>query len=272
MIQRHRGYNGWISRLQKYDLRLEHIPRKDLVIADTLSRAPLQSVTITTMEQTPKQATLAVLVTASSNVLDRIRRATIEDERLQTVNAYCRNGWPPSRRRLSQELQPYWGCHDQLYFEQGLLCRGMRLVIPDKYRKYAFDKLHVGYCGMTACKSRARESLYWPNMTQNIEQMVCECQSFQRPNSEEPLLKVPLSSLPRQKLGIDFFHVSGQRYLIVIDCFSKYVELQLMNTTNSQAVVKALKKVYARFGIPFEFVTDNGPPFDSEAFAQFNQD
>ncbi|XP_064469915.1 uncharacterized protein K02A2.6-like [Ornithodoros turicata] len=194
---------------------------------------------------------------------------------MQTVIAYCRNGWPPSRRHLRQELQPYCDCHDELHFEQGLLCRGMRLVIPDKYRKYALDKLHVGHRGMTACKSRARESLYWPNMTQNIEQMVRECntcQSFQRASSDEPLLKVPLPCLPWQKLGIDFFHVSGQTYLLVIDYFSKYVELQLMNTTPSQAVVKALKKIYARFGIPFDVATHNGPPFDSEAFAQFNKD
>ncbi|XP_064469795.1 uncharacterized protein LOC135384527 [Ornithodoros turicata] len=122
------GYNGW----QKYDLRLEYVPGKDFVIADTLSRAPLQSVTITTVEQTSKQATLALLVTASSGVLDMIRHATIEDEHLQTIIAYCCNGWPPSRRHLSRELQPYWDCQDELHFEQGLLFRGMRLVIPDK--------------------------------------------------------------------------------------------------------------------------------------------
>ncbi|XP_064479027.1 uncharacterized protein K02A2.6-like [Ornithodoros turicata] len=112
-------------------------------------------------------------------------------------------------------------------------------------------------------------------MTQNIEQMIRECntcQRFQRANSIEPLLKVPLPSLPWQKLGIDFFHFSGQTYPFVIDYFSKYVEIQLMNTTTSHAVVKAPKKIYAQFGIPFEVVTDNGPPLDSEAFAQFSKD
>ena len=42
--------------------------------------------------------------------------------------------------------------------------------------------------------------------------------------------------------------------------------------TNDNAVITVFKNCYARFGIPDELITDQGPPFNSIAFRNFNKE
>ena len=42
-----------------------------------------------------------------------------------------------------------------------------------------------------------------------------------------------------------------------------------MYKTTSQAVIEKLKKIFSRFGIPQNFVSDNGPQYASQDFTMF---
>ena len=61
----------------------------------------------------------------------------------------------------------------------------------------------------------------------------------------------------------------GTTYLVIIDYLSRYLDVILLTTTTSVAVVKHLHRVFAMHGFPDTIVTDNGPQFESEAFATF---
>ncbi|GBN97875.1 Transposon Tf2-8 polyprotein [Araneus ventricosus] len=60
-----------------------------------------------------------------------------------------------------------------------------------------------------------------------------------------------------------------ETYLLIVDYFSKYIELQHLHHTTASSVINALKTCFARFRIPEEIVADNGPPFDSKEFIEF---
>lgn len=45
----------------------------------------------------------------------------------------------------------------------------------------------------------------------------------------------------------------------MVDYFSKYPEIMKMNSKNSTSVIKALKEIYARHGIPETMIADNMP-------------
>ena len=52
-------------------------------------------------------------------------------------------------------------------------------------------------------------------------------------------------------------------YLIVIDSYSRYVEVAATTkTTKSSEVITALKSIFARHGIPEQLRSDNGPQYD----------
>ena len=85
-------------RLMKYNVLAEHLAGKTLVVADTLSRAPIN-------HQGPEVENLQSDVTAyvdfieknwpaTHRKLDDIRRATATDTELQRVRQYIQEGWP----------------------------------------------------------------------------------------------------------------------------------------------------------------------------------
>lgn len=61
--------------------------------------------------------------------------------------------------------------------------------------------------------------------------------------------------LPWHKLGITFFYYNNKTYLLVVDYFSKYIEVTLLkNGSNARVVISQLKTIFARFGIPLELI------------------
>lgn len=116
--------------------------------------------------------------------------------------------------------------------------------------------------GIEKCKLRARECLYWPGMSNDIENIVTNCEAcakYQKVNRKEPLKPRLVPEAPWQVLGTDLLYLNGNNYLIIIDYFSKYVELSLLKSTTSKTVIQALKSTFARYGIPLLLVSDNGP-------------
>ena len=84
------------------------------------------------------------------------------------------------------------------------------------------------------------------------------------------LLQSTLPHRPWQKVASDLFYFNNCIYLIVIDYFSRWVELALLNrrsTTND--IVPHLKSIFAKFGIPEEVLSDGSPQFSSFAFQNF---
>ena len=77
---------------------------------------------------------------------------------------------------------------------------------------------------------------------------------------------------PWQKLGVDFFDHSGQKYMAVVDYFSKFPYLYEIKYTNTQHTFNHLKKIFSIESSPVILMPDNGPPFNSSEFAQFTQE
>lgn len=74
---------------------------------------------------------------------------------------------------------------------------------------------------------------------------------------------------PWQKLGCDLFEVNQKSYLITVDYYSDFFEVDRLNTKTGKDVINKLKTHIARQGIPDTLVTDNGPPFNSKEFKEF---
>ena len=60
-------------------------------------------------------------------------------------------------------------------------------------------------------------------------------------------------------MASDLFELKGIPYIIVVDYFSRYIEIMKLNTTISASIITALKAIFSRHGIPDVLVTDNGP-------------
>lgn len=116
---------------------------------------------------------------------------------------------------------------------------------------------------MTKCKQRAREVMYWPGMNSNIKNAVqnCgKCAEYQNKQQSEPLRPTAVPDLPHSEIGSDLFDFEGKKYLVLIDYYSRYIDVVLLQSTTSVAVIIAMKSVFSCHGIPRKIRSDNGPP------------
>ena len=78
-----------------------------------------------------------------------------------------------------------------------------------------------------------------------------------------------IPSKPWLKLGADLFNLNGREYLLMIDYYSNYPEVALLEETSSKAVINKLKSIFSHHGIPSKLITDNGQQFISSEFKSF---
>ncbi len=137
-------------------------------------------------------------------------------------------------------------------------------------------KVHKSHQGIVRSKQRAREVLYWPGMCAEIEEMIsrCDiCNTHARKQQRQPLLSHDVPLQPWNKVACDLFVFENEQYCLVTDYYSKYPEvINLGRNSTSHAVVKALKSVFSRHGIPQTLVSDNGPCYASHEFRKFVQE
>ncbi|EYC31699.1 hypothetical protein Y032_0003g1191 [Ancylostoma ceylanicum] len=119
-------------------------------------------------------------------------------------------------------------------------------------------------------KKLARSYVYWPNIDSDCEDMVRRCTCCQKA-AKNPT-KVALKTWPSptrvwQRVHVDFAGpLQGIYYLVVVDAFSKWPEMIEMSNISASKTVKALKSLFARYGLPQTIVSDNGTQFTSEQF------
>jgi len=61
----------------------------------------------------------------------------------------------------------------------------------------------------------------------------------------------------------------GSMFLVVIDAHAKWPEVFELETTTSGKLIGIFRQLFAQFGLPEQLVTDNGPQFRSQEFAEF---
>ena len=185
----------------------------------------------------------------------------LPERTLGTVRQY------PGRHR---PYQPYFDYRDTLGYENGLILKAERVVIPKVLRPDMMRCLHAAHLGYESMLRRARESIFWPGMPREIKQLADNCSSCQESkpaNCKEALRQHEAGTVPWEKIGCDLFEINGHNYLVVIDYFSNFIEVDLLTT--SSRVVSAIKKMCACFGIPRQVVSDRGPQFTSSELERF---
>lgn len=80
---------------------------------------------------------------------------------------------------------------------------------------------------------------------------------------KETLEPTKTPDFPWSEVAKDLYQCAEEHYFITIDCFSKFIEVDKLLETNSQAVIQALKTQFCRHGIPELLRSDNGPQFSA---------
>ena len=238
-----------LFRLEKYDVTINYFPGKYMYVTDALSRAFLPDGPVPDQMNDDVAKMIHNLVEnlpMRVEKLEELKSATVEDDVLQQLVQFIKDGWPSSRVNSPSAVGHYWKFQDEIYEANGLLFFGQKLIIPEKLRPDILRRIHESHLGMEKCKSRARAVVYWTGMSADIERLVAKCSTclkHQRSNHKEPLKPNTEPFRAWQKLGTDIVEYKCKSYLVIVDYYSKFPEISLLKDKLSQAVITSMKLV-----------------------------
>ncbi|XP_014663369.1 PREDICTED: uncharacterized protein K02A2.6-like [Priapulus caudatus] len=269
-----------LVKIQGYNFTIEHRPGTEMIISDTLSRLPNPLRT----EDVPLDVHVeGVLLDEVEDTLgidllhfgilkqQALQKETTQDPVLQKVKEFTHTGWPATIQELPNELRPYWPFRDELGMSNGVIFKGRQVIVPQSMRTDILQQLHSGHQGIEKMRLLARQSVYWPNINRNIDELVRKCKQCQEhipQQRREPLLPHEIPITPWTKIGIDLFELDRVQYLIMVYYHSKFPVVHRLASTTSAGVANAITGIFSLLGSPTEVMSDNGPQFVGAAFQQ----
>ena len=254
-----------------------YVPVKLIPMADALSR----NLKLTSKDGEVDQISLPILAVnyitenyqqhPDKPVMDQIREETSNDATLQLLTKYIRNGWPIDQKRLPKELHPYWNYQDELSMEDRILLKSYRILIPYTLQMEMLDFIHEGNQGIEKCLLCSRESLLWPEISNDIPQTVDKCGICQAISTAQRKLPSVQSEIPSHAwhtLGTDLFYWKHFAFLVLGDYFSKFLIVKKLPCSTSSSVCKEISNIFTEFGKPYIIRSDNGPCYASKYFIE----
>lgn len=256
----------WVLRLQSFNFKIIYHPGKNN-IADPLSRL------CKTTENTPfgNNDCIQQLVEYSRPVavtLNEIKENSETDEDiLKLKTGINQNIWADSIKHCQT-------FKEEFCWNEGILLRGTRIVIPYKLRQRVLEAAHEGHPGIVAMKSRLRTKVWWPKIDDQAEKIVRACKGctlVSAPIASFPMKRRQLPTGPWIDVAIDFMGPlpKGEYLFVIVDYFSRYKEIKIMKNITSTNTISVLKEIFSRLGSPASITCDNGRQFTSEEIRSF---
>lgn len=254
-------------KLLKYNLNVCYKPGKEMYIADLLSRNYL-------LESTVDDKFITEVIHSINVTKEKKAEFQQESERdscIQKIIFYCTQGWPSDISKVALEAQPYFQIRNDIYVFDGLAFYNNRIIVPKSLRAQMLNFLHETHFGITKTQQRAKQIIYWPRINSDIENTVKDCkicEKHRRSNVKEPMILRKFPDFPFEKVASDILEYGGHSYLVIIDYFSKWLEVIRLERKTSQAIIAAMKTVFSNHGIPTEVYADN-MPYSSKECSDF---
>ncbi|GKB02977.1 reverse transcriptase domain-containing protein [Tanacetum coccineum] len=128
-----------------------------------------------------------------------------------------------------------------------------------------------GHHSALITKRKVYESGYfWPSIFRDTRDYVAKCDACQKSGNISSQNEMPQNNIQVCDVfdvwGLDFMgpfpDSRGNKYILVaVDYVSKWVKAQALPTNDARVVVKFLKGLFARFGVPKALISDRGTHF-----------
>ena len=153
-------------RLMRFTFNISHVPGKELYTSERDENdETLQG------EVTKYVNAIMNLFPVTDVRMEEIKMHSQEDETCQQLMNYCNDGWP-EKHFLKGPLKAYQPYQSVLSVQDGILMFNSRILVPSALRLDMLERIHTGHQGIHKCRQLANQYIWWPGMSQQIEDMV----------------------------------------------------------------------------------------------------
>ena len=87
---------------------------------------------------------------------------------MQKLISIIGDGWQhDNKNEVPRELKPYFDVKDTLNHQDGVILKGVRIVIPKSLRDITKKRQHSAYLGYDSMMRRARDTVFWLAMSRD---------------------------------------------------------------------------------------------------------
>ena len=122
------------------------------------------------------------------NKLQCLRESTLQDEQLTWLKGYINTGFPCDKKNLLTDLHEFWPHKEMLSIKSGLITCGTRITVSREIRPEVLQYIHEGHQGKEHCLLRAKNTMFWPKITNDIQQLIEKCMICQEYGKSQPLI------------------------------------------------------------------------------------
>jgi transposase InsO family protein len=263
-------------KMSAFNCTFVHRPGKGN-IADYYSRYPSKNNTgiIDFLEELRSDSyvnSIVVDALPAAMTLAQIENATAKDDELQKLKLWILASPQP---KLPHDLLQYKHVQDELSCtSKGILLRGSTIIIPNSLRSHILDLAHCGHQGIVKTKSLIRSRVWFPGLDQLVEHRIKNCIACQANSDRQayaPLKPSEMPPAPWHTVSGDLYGpMDDGRYWFVNYCeYTKWASVEIVKSVSQDAIEPILVSLFDHFGVPVEYKTDNGSPFQSARFASF---
>lgn len=258
-------------KMANFSYKMQHVAGKRFFTPDTLSRAPIAGMTENMdilSEEMEEFKNIRAIYRVEDPVITKIEKGQRKDTMITGIKQFVHQGWPvkecPNTKQFFKFRGDLWVKNEMLMFRD-------RMVIPADLKKDMLHRIHEGHGGERRCFKRARMTVWWPGIQQDIRHYVEKCpQCIEgRIQKSEPLMPSPLPEGPWEVVAVDYFKKDGRWFIVIADYYSRYLDVKELNTLTSQGTIKYLKEIFSKFGIPKVIRCDNGTNLVSRSMECF---
>ena len=195
-----------------------------------------------------------------SNKLDQLRKSTVQDNQLTRLSHYINIGFPCDKKNLLTDLHEFWAHRETLSVKSGLITCSNRIIVPREMRPEILQYIHKGHQGKERCLFQARNTVFWPKMTYDVQELIERCIICQEHGRSQRIIGTTqeLPPFPWHTLATDIFYWKRMDFLIVTDVFSKYFLVRKLANSTSAAICAELATIVTELGLPHIMRSDNG--------------
>lgn len=265
----------WVLALQSYNFEIQFIKGSTNVLADALSRNPVET-HVPTEDEKCESTVCFILRSAPVNLKEIAHHTSTDPELIDLQNAVA-DDW---KSYSSKQLKSYYSVRDEVSVkhDKGLtvICKGTAIIIPQDLRQRILKDHHQGHIGMTKMKASLRSVVYWPGLSKDVEEFcrTCDaCVRFSAPDSSPMHPVADKEHKPWSAIAVDITGPSastqGRTLFTVIDLYSRYPFAFEIRKATTERVISVLRQLFALFGMPDRLISDNGTIFRSFEFEIF---
>ncbi|KYN29995.1 Uncharacterized protein K02A2.6 [Trachymyrmex cornetzi] len=262
---------NYADYLSHFNYNIEFRTTKENVNADYCSRAPVSIQRKLTNKEEGEEAEqfddfdyfILNQVRQLPIRAEQISRETRKDPHLGKIVQALQSGHNLTSAGYKAPEANYTLAANCLLFEH-------RVVVPSSLRQPILEDLHAAHLGIVKMKGMARSFVYWPGIDADIERVAKACTQCAEHARAPPQMRNHHWEYPRgpwERIHVDYAGpVAGVMLLIIVDAYSKWMEVKPTNSTTSTATIAILDELFTAYGAPITIVSDNGTPFTSAEF------